>query len=82
MFYRLSKLSREGKTTLLVSADLVSLPVALWFGFALRLGEWWPQPQMTSVWWLFLAAAFIGVPIFIWMGLYRTVLGMSEVKLS
>lgn len=73
MFYRLSRLSRESKTTLLVGTDLISLPLALWFGFALRLGEWWPQ-QMISVWWLFLAAAFIGVPIFIWMGLYRTVL--------
>jgi len=50
-----------------------ALPVALWAGYALRLGELWPQ-SIEKVWWLFIAAPLVAVPIFIRMGLYRAVL--------
>ena len=73
MHKKIIGLPRDAKKILLVIADIIVLPVALWFGFALRLGEWWPQ-DMTNGWWLFFAAPMVAVPIFVRMGLYRAVL--------
>ena len=73
MYGKLSELSRNTKRMLLVFMDIIALPVALWLGFSLRLGELWPD-RMTNVWWLFIAVPVVSVPIFIRMGLYRAVL--------
>ncbi len=73
MYKKLSEFSRNTKRTLLVTIDIIALPVALWAGYALRLGEWWPQ-GIGNVWWLFVSAPLVAVPIFIRMGLYRAVL--------
>lgn len=74
MYKRLSEFSRNTKRALLVAVDLIALPVALWAGYALRLGEWWPAGYIDKVWWLFIVAPLVAVPIFIRMGLYRAVL--------
>ncbi len=73
MHKKLTTFSRNTKKTLLVALDITVLPVALWAGYALRLGEVWPQ-GMGAVWWLFIAAPLVAVPIFVRMGLYRAVL--------
>ena len=73
MYKKLSAFSRNTKRALLVVIDFIALPVALWAGYALRLGEWWPQ-GITNAWWLFIVAPLVAVPIFIRMGLYRAVL--------
>ena len=73
MYKKLSNFSRNTKRVLLVAIDIIALPVALWAGYALRLGEWWP-PGMENAWWLFIAAPLVAVPIFVRMGLYRAVL--------
>ncbi len=73
MYEQLSEFSRNTQRLLLVAIDFIALPVALWVGYALRLGEWWPQ-DMGSAWWLFIAAPVVAVPIFVRMGLYRAVL--------
>lgn len=73
MFIRLSEFSRNTKKAILVVLDLITLPIALWAGYALRLGEIWPQ-NISDAWWLFIAAPLVAVPIFIRMGLYRAVL--------
>lgn len=73
MYKKVSELSRNSKKILLVAVDVIALPVALWLGFALRLGEWWPS-RMVDVWWLFAVTPVIAIPIFIRMGLYRAVL--------
>ncbi len=73
MYKKLAKFSRNTKKTLLVAIDIIALPVALWAGYALRLGELWPQ-SIEKAWWLFIAAPLVAVPIFIRMGLYRAVL--------
>ena len=73
MYKKLAKFSRNTKKALLVAIDIIALPVALWAGYALRLGELWPQ-SMVNAWWLFIAAPLVAVPIFIRMGLYRAVL--------
>lgn len=73
MYKILNTFSRNTKKTLLVAIDIIALPAALWAGYALRLGEWWPR-GMDNTWWLFVAAPLVAVPIFIRMGLYRAVL--------
>lgn len=74
MYKKLSEFSRNTRRGLLVAIDFIALPVALWAGYALRLGEWWPAGYIDQAWWLFLAAPIVAVPIFIRMGLYRAVL--------
>jgi len=73
MYSKLSEFSRATRRALLVAIDIVSLPVALWAGYAIRLGEWWPE-GMAAAWWLFFAAPVVAVPIFFQMGLYRAIL--------
>jgi len=74
MYKKISESSRNTRRALLVAIDFIALPVALWAGYALRLGEWWPAGYIDKVWWLFVAAPLVAVPIFIRMGLYRAVL--------
>lgn len=73
MYKILNKFSRSTKRALLVVIDLIALPLALWVGYVLRLGDLWPD-SITNEWWLFVAAPLVAVPIFIQMGLYRAVL--------
>jgi len=58
---------------LLVAFDIIALPAALWAGYALRVGNLWPE-YIVNAWWLFIAAPAVAIPIFIRMGLYRAVL--------
>ena len=74
MYNKLTVSSRNTKKVLLIAIDFIALPVALWAGYALRLGEWWPAGYIEKAWWLFIAAPLVAVPIFIRMGLYRAVL--------
>ena len=71
--YKAVTMSRHYKRLLMVAADLVALPLALWSGFALRLSDWWPQSYLSEAWWLFLATPLAGVYIFMRLGLYRAV---------
>lgn len=73
MYKKFNTFSRNTKRALLVTIDIIALPVALWAGYALRLGEWWPR-NIENAWWLFIAAPLVAIPIFIRMGLYRAVL--------
>jgi len=73
MYKRLSEFSRNTKRFLLVGIDFLTLPIALWLGYALRLGEFWPV-NIEKVWWLFLVAPIVAIPVFIRLGLYRAVL--------
>ena len=74
MLHRLANLhllSRSSKRLIMLVADMLMLPVALWTAFALRLGEL--QPDVAAYWWIFLAAPLFSIPIFIQIGLYRAV---------
>jgi FlaA1/EpsC-like NDP-sugar epimerase len=73
LHYRILSLGRLYKKAIMVAADLVALPVALWSAYALRLAEWWPASQMVGAWWLFIATPLLGVFIFMRLGLYRAV---------
>ncbi|MFO8004416.1 polysaccharide biosynthesis protein [Thioalkalivibrio sp.] len=65
-------LPRSKKRWLMVLADVVMLPLALWSGFAIRLAEPFP-PIMLETWWLFPLVVLVGIPLFVRLGLYRAV---------
>lgn len=71
--YRFLSLGRNRKKAIMVFADLIALPLALWSGYALRLAEWWPIKHMEPAFLLFLLTPFCGVLIFMKLGLYRAV---------
>ncbi|MDZ7641610.1 MAG: hypothetical protein U5J62_06285 [Desulfurivibrio sp.] len=66
-------MERRYKRMLMVLADLVALPLALWSGFALRLSDWWPVEAVAACWWLFVITPLVGVVVFARLGLYRAV---------
>ncbi|WP_019024014.1 MULTISPECIES: nucleoside-diphosphate sugar epimerase/dehydratase [unclassified Thioalkalivibrio] len=69
---RLLRLPRGKKRWLMVAADAVMLPLALWSGFMIRLAE--PVPDiMLETWWLFPLVVLVGIPVFVRLGLYRAV---------
>ncbi|WP_018878337.1 nucleoside-diphosphate sugar epimerase/dehydratase [Thioalkalivibrio sp. ALE28] len=70
---RLLNLPRSRKRWLMVLADVVMLPLALWSGFAIRLAEPFP-PIMLETWWLFPLVVLVGIPVFAKLGLYRAVI--------
>ncbi|WP_163560932.1 nucleoside-diphosphate sugar epimerase/dehydratase [Halomonas sp. NO4] len=70
---RLTTLSRAKKRLIMVAADLVALPLALWSAYALRFAEWWPARYVEPFWWLFLLTPVVGVFVFARLGLYRAV---------
>jgi hypothetical protein len=64
-------LSRRNKSFVMVIADLIAFPLALWSAFALRLSEWWPQKYLFASWPLFLIILIAG--IFMRLGLYHAI---------
>ncbi len=73
MHQRITSLSRSRKRLIMVAADLVALPLALWSAYALRLAEWWPASYIQPFWGLFLVMPVVGVFVFARLGLYRAV---------
>ena len=71
---------RSIKRIITVSFDFLVVVFSLWLAFSLRYSEIYiPTP---SVWWIFLAAPAIAVPVFIKFGLYRAIiryLGMQAI---
>ncbi len=70
-------LSRFSKRLVLLLADLVMIPAALWSALYLRLGEVLPPIIDPIAWWLFLIAPLTAIPLFIYLGLYRAVIRYS-----
>lgn len=67
----LDQLSRGHKRLVMMIADVLAIPIALWCAFALRFSN--PLPDLTHIWWLFPLAVVSTVPVFIRLGLYRAV---------
>ncbi|MEX1214269.1 polysaccharide biosynthesis protein [Saccharospirillum sp.] len=70
---RMVSLRRSHKKWIMVAADVVMIPVALWAAWALRLGQWWPQFYIERFWWLFPLIVLIGIFVFARLGLYRAI---------
>jgi FlaA1/EpsC-like NDP-sugar epimerase len=69
---RLIRLPRTRKRALMLFADGICIPVALWMAIALKLGGW-PTGIGASPW-IYVAAVLTSIPIFIRLGLYRAVM--------
>ena len=70
---KVSTLSRTRKKAIMIAADVVMIPLALWAAWALRLGEILPIQEMQPHWWMFLVVIPFGILIFAKLGLYRAV---------
>lgn len=66
-----SPISDKAKRLILMIADLVALPIALWASVALRYGD--INKDMTAFWFLFPVVAVVGVLAFYQFGLYRAI---------
>ena len=67
----LEKLPRSAKRLLMLFADMIIMPLALWSAFSLRLGTL--LPDVSLYWWMFPLAPLLSIPIFIRLGLYHAV---------
>ncbi|MEP4546001.1 MAG: nucleoside-diphosphate sugar epimerase/dehydratase [Saccharospirillum sp.] len=70
---RMVGLRRSHKKWIMVAADVVMIPFALWAAWALRLGQWWPQFYIERFWWLFPLMIPVGIFVFARLGLYRAI---------
>lgn len=70
---KIAHMSRARKRLIMVLADAVALPLALWSAYALRLSDLWPQSHLIAAWPLLLALPPLGVFVFARLGLYRAV---------
>ena len=69
---RLLNLPRYIKRFIVLSFDLLLIPLALWASFSLRLGEIYIPAG--NILYLFFVAPVIAIPIFIRFGLYRAII--------
>lgn len=70
---KVSTLSRSRKRMIMIAADTVMIPLALWAAWSLRIGDIWPIPHMELFWWMYPAVIPVGILIFAKLGLYRAV---------
>ena len=78
MFCKLETLPRNFKRMIMVVADLIVLPLALWMAIALRRSTL--TPVVAHLWWVFPLAPLVALPIFLRLGLYRAVIRYMEDK--
>lgn len=72
MFQLLLDSSRKFKKALFLAFDAIALPVCCWLSFALRYGDWTAQNFVH--WPAYLIAPVVAIPIFIKLGLYRSII--------
>ena len=70
MLSRLLQLPPLGRRLLLISTDLLLIPLAVWLSFALRLSHPWP-PQLQESGWLFPAAWLVAPLVYGLTGQYK-----------
>jgi len=66
-----NRLSERSKRTIMMLADAVMLPVALWVSIVLRYGNLYMD--MMPFWWMFVLAAFAGITALFKFGFYRAI---------
>lgn len=75
----LSTLPRRYKMLIMILADVILLPLALWSAIALRYGT--IEPDVEAYAWLFAVVPLYTVPLFIRFGLYRAVIRYMDEKI-
>jgi FlaA1/EpsC-like NDP-sugar epimerase len=66
-----NRLSERAKRSIMMFADAVMLPTALWVSVVLRYGDLYKD--MASFWWMFALAALVGVSALYKFGFYRAI---------
>lgn len=79
MVHWLSNLSRNIKRILALSADLITLPIALWLSFALRLEEVYAPDVRIAI--TMALATVTSVAVFVRLGLYRAVIRYAGLQM-
>jgi FlaA1/EpsC-like NDP-sugar epimerase len=74
----LLRLPQQAKNLIMVAADAIVLPLALWSALALRLGSFSFDPPPP--WWAYAATVVVSLPIFLRQGLYRAVIRYLETR--
>jgi FlaA1/EpsC-like NDP-sugar epimerase len=75
---KLTVLPQKAKHFIMLAADLIMLPLALWCSVALRLGE--SPPPGSPPAWAYLIAVAVTVPLFVNRGLYRAIIRYLETR--
>lgn len=75
----LTRLPRRQKQMLMVLCDAVLLPFSFWAALALRFSTW--APPLDGLWWLFVLVPVVAIPIFVPLGLYRTVIRYADERM-
>jgi len=76
---RIVSLPRRYKQFIMMCCDALSLPFAFWAAVALRLSTWNPiVPHLDLILWII---PLMAVPIFIPLGLYRTVIRYADERM-
>lgn len=75
----LATLPRRYKMLIMILADVILLPLALWSAIALRYGTF--EPEIGHYSWLFAVVPLYTVPLFVRFGLYRAVIRYMDEKI-
>jgi FlaA1/EpsC-like NDP-sugar epimerase len=76
MLKLLTRLPQTAKSLLIVAADVLVLPLALWSAIVLRLGDL--PPAGSPPWWAYGLTVVLTLPLFLHLGLYRAVIRYLE----
>jgi FlaA1/EpsC-like NDP-sugar epimerase len=68
-----ARLPRVWKRLTLIVFDIIALSAALYLAYAFRIGLWSPPANLSTVA-IMLTAPIVAIPVFIRMGLYRSVI--------
>ena len=71
---KIKQLNRRDKQVLIISTDVILLPLSLWIALSLRLSNVWPIYYWLANWWVLILIPLLSIPLFIHYGLYRAVL--------
>ena len=80
MKLRLQNLERIYKQFIMMFVDVITLLFSIWLAFVLRIGDPWPVGYFHESWWMFLLIPIFMIPLFVRLGLYRSVLQYIGIK--
>ena len=80
MKIKLQNLERVYKQFIMLFVDVLTLILALWLAFILRIGDPFPIEYIYPSWWIFIVIPLIMIPLFVRLGLYRAVLQYIGIK--
>lgn len=76
----LDTLPRKYKRLVILLADILLLPIAIWSAIGLRLGE--SMPDIADFYLVLIAAPLVSIPVFVQLGLYRAVIRYIEDRVA